>query len=68
LNACDCRACRDLASEYANDPVLLEFYRVNLLKRGWAGSRTPAEKVYIQAHTVSSAQDTACAVGGSVSP
>jgi hypothetical protein len=50
ISVCDCRACLDLAQELSGDPELLEFYRINLLKRGWAGKATPTEKAYIHAH------------------
>ncbi len=35
-----------LAAEYANDPVLLRFYMVKLLKFGWAGQKTETEHRY----------------------
>ena len=36
-----------LAAEYAGDPALLEFYKRRLLKKGWAGTKTPAETQYV---------------------
>jgi hypothetical protein len=36
-----------LAAEYRDDPALLEFYARRLLRKGWAGQRTPAEARYI---------------------
>ena len=36
-----------LAQEYKNDPQLLAFYKRKLLRRGWAGTYTPAEGKYV---------------------
>jgi hypothetical protein len=36
-----------LAQEYANDPALLAFYQRRLLKKGWAGTKTPTENKYV---------------------
>lgn len=35
-----------LEQEYANDPILLRFYKRKLLIRGWAGHKTSAERDY----------------------
>lgn len=35
-----------LTQEYASDPRLLQFYMRKLLKRGWAGDRSPTEQKY----------------------
>ena len=36
-----------LAEELDDDDVLLSFYTVRLLKWGWAGTKSPAERRYI---------------------
>jgi hypothetical protein len=39
-----------LAERYANDPWLLEYYKVNLLEPGWAGELDDVELEYIKSH------------------
>jgi hypothetical protein len=50
LDGCICTPCVDLRRLLRKDPVLLRIYGKKLLIRGWAGSRSPAEDAYIQAH------------------
>ena len=47
---CACPACVVLNKQYAADPGSLAFLRRNLLRKGWAGLRSPEEKAYILAH------------------
>ena len=37
-----------LEKQYANDPVLLEFYKQKLLQPGWAGELDPDELAYLK--------------------
>lgn len=48
---CGCAGCQPLEQEFQADPVLLSFLKRALLKRGWAGIATPAEKSYQRAHS-----------------
>ena len=45
---CRCAACLALLAECG--PAHYDFYRRNLLARGWAGTVTPVEKAYQKAH------------------
>ena len=47
---CTCAGCVGLAERFRDDPVLLTFYRANLLKRGWAGSIDDVERAYMLSH------------------
>lgn len=37
-----------LEEEYANDTILLKFYKRKLLKRGWAGTLSASERDYLK--------------------
>jgi hypothetical protein len=43
-----------LEQQYANDPVLLEFYKENLLEPGWAGELSRDELAYIKSELTKS--------------
>lgn len=51
LPICGCAGCQPLEAEFQADPVMLSFLKRTLLKRGWTGVATPAEKAYQRAHS-----------------
>jgi hypothetical protein len=46
---CDAR-CTALSEEYGSDRELLDFLKRRLLKRGWAGKLTEAERAHVKVH------------------
>jgi hypothetical protein len=51
LPLCGCEGCIPLETEFKDDPVMLSFLKRTLLKRGWTGVATPAEKLYQKFHS-----------------
>lgn len=51
LPLCGCAGCQPLELEFQADPVMLSFLKRALLKRGWTGVATPAEKSYQRFHS-----------------
>lgn len=52
IDTCDCPGCKGLADRYKGDPILLAFYRRQLLLRGWAGQTDSIEQAYMLAHAL----------------
>jgi hypothetical protein len=48
---CSCQGCTMLAAQCGADLELLAHYRRRLLRRGWSGATTTAEKVFTSAHS-----------------
>ena len=40
-----------LEEEYADDPVLLKFYKKKLRIRGWAGTKSRSEIEWLKSHS-----------------
>jgi hypothetical protein len=51
-DGCACGGCEALRAEVGNDAALAELYGKKLLRHGWAGHLSTAEKRYRKAHSL----------------